>query len=280
MRFGKWIAILMIGCILQMIPVQAIGEGGAEKGTAAEQGGFNLNDVQITISGVPIEDVLGAASGMFADVVEENVSEAVDGLNGIFGELADGLNEGLGEIDSMVGSMIEDTWYLKIPDVLIDAGIKRSPHDNALELYHAQNDGTTTKAPRIAMDTAEGCGNNIIYIYDEAAAIPAILAAVENGTFGENEIIFGLEGNYGTYVVSAILFLSPSDEPYAMCNMTDLADEERFNAYRDYINEHAAKNYDEPIEYGDQLLTIVLWNQDENADWLTVVAKEIPTKIE
>lgn len=272
--------VLLIASILQILPVQAIGEGNEENGTEAERSGFNLNDIEISINGLPVEDVIGAASGMFADAIEENMGEAIDGLNDIFGEFAESFSADLGELGTMVDSLIEETWVLKMPAVSFDTTIKRSVYDNALDLYKAQADEETGRYGRIALDAVEGCGNNLIYIYDETELITAILESVEVGTFGESEITFGLEGYYGAYVVSAVLFLSPSDEPFAMCNMTDLSDEQRFDAYRDYVDEHAVKNYGEPLEYGDQLLTIIFWNQDAEADWLTVVAKEIPTMIE
>lgn len=276
----RLIVVLLIASILQIFSVQAIGEGNEENGTDAERSGFNLNDIEISINGLPIEDVIGTASGMFTDAIEENMGEAINGLNDIFGEFAESFSADLGELGTMVDSLIEETWVLKMPAVSFDTTIKRSVYDNALDLYKAQVNEETGTYGRIALDTLEGCGNNLIYIYDETELITAILESVEAGTFSESEIIFGLEGYYGTYVVSAVLFLSPSDEPSAMCNMTDLSDEQQFNAFRNYIDEHAAKNYDEPFEYGDQLLTIVFWNQDAGADWLTVVAKEIPTMLE
>ena len=276
----RLIVVLLIAGILQIFSVQAIGEGNEENGTDAERSGFNLNDIEISINGLPIEDVIGTASGMFTDAIEENMGEAMKGLNDIFGEFAESFSADLGELGTMVYSLIEETWLLKMPAVSFDTTIKRSVYDNALDLYKAQSDEETGRYGRIALDAVEGCGNNLIYIYDETELITAILESVEAGTFSESEITFGLEGYYGTYAVSAVLFLSPSDEPSAMCNMTDLSDEQQFNAFRNYIDEHAAKNYDEPFEYGDQLLTIVFWNQDAGADWLSVVAKEIPTRLE
>ena len=276
----RLIVVLLIASILQIFTVQAIGEGNEENGTDAERSGFNLNDIEISINGLPIEDVIGTASGMFTDAIKENMGEAINGLNDIFGEFAESFSADLGELGTMVDSLIEETWVLKMPAVSFDTTIKRSVYDNALDLYKAQANEETGTGGRIALDAVEGCGNNLIYIYDETELITAILESVEAGTFSESEITFGLEGYYGTYAVSAVLFLSPSDEPSAMCNMTDLSDEQQFNAFRNYIDEHAAKNYDEPFEYGDQLLTIVFWNQDAGADWLTVVAKEIPTMLE
>ena len=272
--------VLLIASILQILPVQAIGEGNEENGTEAERNEFNLNDIEISINGLPIEDVIGAASGMFRDAIEENMGEAIDGLNGIFGEFAEEMSGDLGEIETILSGMIDDTWFLKIPAVSFEAMIKRSAHDNALDLYRAQLNGETGKEGRIAMNSAVNCLNNIIYIYDENGLIQAIAASVEEGSFGEQEIIFGLEGYTGTYAVSSVLFLSPSEEPYAMCNMTDLFKEQQFEAYRDYISAHATKNYGVPLEFGNQILTIIFWNEDANADWLTVVAKEVPFMLE
>ena len=55
--------------------------------------------IEITYNGVPIEEAIGTASGMFADAVEENMSEMIDGLNDVFSEFAQVFSESLGEIE-------------------------------------------------------------------------------------------------------------------------------------------------------------------------------------
>jgi len=55
--------------------------------------------IEITYNGIPIEEAIGTASGMFADAVEENMSEMIDGLNDVFSEFAQGFSESLGEIE-------------------------------------------------------------------------------------------------------------------------------------------------------------------------------------
>lgn len=57
--------------------------------------------IEITYNGVPIEEAIGTASGMFADAVEENVGTAIEGINSVLNEFAKGFTESLG--------MIEDT---------------------------------------------------------------------------------------------------------------------------------------------------------------------------
>lgn len=283
MEIKRWIAMLVSICILQLIPFSAMGEANHEAANGEDettQGGINLIDMEITVSGIPIKDFFGVAAGMFTEALEENVGDAIDGLNGVFGEFAAEMSGDLGEIEMVLDSMIDDTWLLNIPAVSFNAMIKRSAYDNALDLYNAQLSAKTGKEGRIALTSTEGCMNNIIYIYDENVVISSIAEAVENGIFGEREIVFGLEGYTGTYAVSSVLFLSPSDEPYAMCNMTDLTQKQQFEAYRDYVTEHATKSYDVPLEYGDQIITVIFWNEDSEADWMTVVAKEMPMMLE
>lgn len=78
-------AMVMTGLILCSFP-STIAE--------AEEKGLG-----ITYNGVPIEEAIGTASGMFADAVEENMSEMIDGLNDVFSEFAQGFSESLGEIE-------------------------------------------------------------------------------------------------------------------------------------------------------------------------------------
>jgi len=82
----KRIAMGIIACLLFSLPFMAAGE-------AANQG------IDITVNGVPLEEAIGTASGMFADAVEENVSEMIDGLNDVFSEFAQVFSESLGEIE-------------------------------------------------------------------------------------------------------------------------------------------------------------------------------------
>ena len=61
----KRIAMGIIACLLLSLPFTAAGE-------AANQG------IDITVNGVPLEEVIGTASGMFTDAVEENMGEMID----------------------------------------------------------------------------------------------------------------------------------------------------------------------------------------------------------
>lgn len=267
----KWIAVLMLLSILPATLVSA---------TAETESGINLDDIKITVGGVPIEELLGAAGGMFADSVEEAMGDTIDDLNGVFNEFADEMSGDIGEIERTIESMIHDTWLLQIPAVSVNAMIKRSAYGSAMELYQAQLSGDTDKAGKLARNATESGGNSIVYIFDEAQSIPAILEAVESGAFGEREMIFGLEGYTGHYAVSSVLYLAASDEPFALCNMVDLSDEKQFEAFSKYVTGHAIQNYDEPLVYGDPIVTVIFWNEDADADWLAVIAKEIPVLLE
>ncbi|MBQ4089296.1 MAG: hypothetical protein IJC56_05365 [Clostridia bacterium] len=260
----RYIAILISICLFQYIPISALGD----------TQGISLDDIEITVNGVPIEELIGTAAGMFSDAFEENMMEVLDGLNEVFGEFADDMSGDLDEIEMILGSMIDDTWSLNMPAVSFDTMIKRSAYESALDLYMAQLDGNTDKGSKFAQKSTEASGNDIIYIYDDGNLIPEILKAVYDGSLGENDIRFGSDDCDRTYKVSAVLYLAPSDEPFAMCNMTDLSDERHFEAFRDYIYENAVMNYDVPFEYEDQILTLIFWNGDEDSDWLAVVAKE------
>lgn len=208
------------------------------------------------------------------------MGDAPDGSKGVHGGFAEEMPGDIGEIERIPDGMTDDTWLLNIPAVSFHAMIRRSEYDNALDLYKAQLSGETGREGGIVLNSAEGCLNNIICIYDESEIIPSIVGAVEDGVFGDREIIFGLEGYTGTYAVSAVLLLDPADEQVALCNMTELTQAQQFEACRDYITEHAAKQYGAPIEQGDQIVTIIFRNGDPEADWLTVVAKEIPMLLE
>lgn len=277
------IALAVVVCLLQILPLFAMAETDGNRTKSETESGLSwleVGSVEITVGGVPVQEVLGTAGGMLKDAVEENVGEAIGQLNGIFGQFAEEMSGDLKEIEGLIGSMMEDTWILKIPAVSFDTVIMRSSCESALELYKAQLSGEIGKESRIALNPKEGCSNSIVYIYDEGNILPAIREAVESGRFGENEIIFGREGFTGTYEVSAVMLLTPSAEATAICDMTDLSDETQFEAYRNYVSEYGAKDYNVSFEYGDQIVTIVFWNEDASADWLAVVAREVPFMLE
>ena len=208
-----------------------------EHPAGTERGRINPENIEILQGDIPVEDLSGA---------ETEESENMD----------------------------NDRWILKMPAISYDAIIRYSDYDSVQNLYQAQIIGETGTESRIIPDSDEGFGNNIICIYDEGQIIPAILESVENGLFGERELIFGLEGFTGFYAVSSVLTFRPSDETEAIRRLTDLSDEGKFEAYKEFLIEHAVNNYDEVLMYGDQIVTIIVWNENLNADWLMVVAKE------
>jgi len=282
MNICKRITLLALAVALFSMQVFAVADTDTQSNNEAGQSilsGLDLSNIQITIDGVPVEDVLGAATGMFADEVEEHVGEAVNEINGLFGELAAELNASFGEIEGMVESMIEEKWHLRIADLSIDANIRRSAYDNCLDLYKAQADGEAEKGAWIAMDTAEGCGNNIIYIYDEENIAEAVLAAVENGALEGAEVLFGYQNANCKYGMLAVTYLDPSDEPFAMCNMSDLRDIRMIETYLDYVRKHAVRNYD-AVGYGGPYVTIIFCGENSDAGWLTIVAQEDPMLLE
>lgn len=280
---GRWIARMLAFSLLLILPFSAFAEAdnaAPKDGEESGQTGVNLGSIEITVGGVPLTEALGTAGGLFKDAMEENVGEAVNELNEIFGQFAEEMTGDLKEIEELLGSLMEETWILKIPAVSFDAVVAGSTYESALELYEAQLSGEAGDENRIAAGPAEDCSNSIVYIHDEEEALPAIREAVENGTFVQSEIIFGIEGFTGTYEISKVLFFSPSIEASAICSMTDLSDEGQFEAFSEYVTEHAVESYDAPIEYGDRMLTIIFMNEDEEAEWLTVVAREVPFMLE
>lgn len=282
MKYISWMVLFLAISLFLAIPFSAICEDGMT--SSEDENGFGLfgldfSDIEITIDGVTLHEVLDVASGMFADAVEENVGMAVEGLNEVFGEFSEGFSEDLGEIGTMIEGKIYDSWLLRLPAVSFDTKLRRSTYDSAFELYDAQITGKTDKDGRIASYAADGCGNSVVYIYDETDLRSAILESVEKGLFNKDEIMFGLEGECCNYAVSAVLTVSGSDEARALCDMTDLTDEEQFNFFINMVTENAAVSYDEPIFYGNWVLTMVFWNQDVE-DWLVIVAKEVPVLLE
>ena len=195
MKYMRWTVLFFVVCLLLVIPFSSTGEESMADSEGETDFGFfglDFTDIELTIGGMPLGEVLDVASRMFADAVEENVGMAVEGLNGVFDEFSEGFSEDLGEMGAMIGSMINDSWLLKLPAVSFDTEIRRSTYECAFELYDAQINGKADKDSRIASYAADGCGNSVVYIYDETDVSSAILDSVEQGLFDKYEIIFGL----------------------------------------------------------------------------------------
>lgn len=272
MKRRQWRTVVWI-VVLLMLPFAAL----CEQDDGAK--GIVLEDIEILINGVPVEEVIGAASDMFADSLEQNMGEAIQGFNSILDAFASDLSNDLKEIETVVGSMIEERWLLNIQPVAFNAFIRRTACSNALELYQAQISGETDKSGRIAKDCAQG-GHSIVYLFDEGTLMNDIMNAVHQDEFGQGELIFGLEGYTGNYQVVAVAKTPASAEPDALCNMTDLSDEEQFETFRDQIAAGLVKEFDGPLECGDSVLTIIIWNQETASEWLAVIAREVPMLLE
>lgn len=265
----KWISLLLVAAVCLILPVSALGEEEAHTG-----------GIEITVDGVPIEDVLGALSGMFVDALEKNMGEAVGEMNGIFSGLADDLSADLAELAESLNGLSDEEWRLTIPELSVDAQIRRSAYDHALDLYEAQRAGNADKGAQMAKASAPEGRNFIIYMYDENGLAQAIRDAADSGMLGETKVLFGSDDGRYEYSVLSVLYLSPSDQPDAMFNQTDLSDDQAFKAYADYAAGQAVVTYDEVLGLGGDLLTLVIWGAEEEADWLTLVMQEQPFRLE
>ena len=203
----KWISLLLIAAFCLLLPVSALGEGE----TSEHTGG-----IEITVDGVPIEDVLGALSGMFVDALEKNMGEAVGEMNGIFSGLADDLSADLAELAGNLNDLNDEKWRLTIPELSVDAQIRRSAYDHALDLYEAQRAGNVDMGAQMAKASTPEGRNFIIYMYDENGLAQAIRDAADSGTLGETKVLFGSDDGRYEYSVLSVLYLSPY--PTQLCS--------------------------------------------------------------
>lgn len=232
-------------------------------------------DVDVSVNDVPVDDLVNAFANMFVGVMQESTEQSMSAFNEILGEMASDLNEGLGELEDTMGQILEEQWQLSIADWNVDEGVRRSVYDDALTLYKEQLSGDVDTGAKVAKSSVEGSGNTIVYICDADKDI-------NPGLFGKllgfedpivnTEILFGESGSQQAYEVIALLKLKGSDEPMAMCNMADISAEPMYAMYTDYVMDHAIKSYEDRLESGEELLTLIFWNQDEGSEWLTIVA--------
>ena len=284
MNGRRWLAVLLALCYMQLFALPALGESSSYGGVTVNESEAETegNDFtfEFSINGISFGDLIDSAADMFIDAIEEGIEEIMDDFSDIFRDVSNEFAGNFDEMNDVIDSLLNDSWELNIPAISLYEDVRRSTYDSALELYKAQISDEAGKDSKIARDAEEGCGNNIIYIYDDGGFAEKIFRATEDGSFGEAEVVFGMKGFTETYAVSAVVFIAPSDEPLAMCNMTDLKEEKQFEAFMDYVSKHAEMSYDEIPEYGDEIVTVIFWDQEAGDEWLAVVAKEIPQMLE
>lgn len=263
MRYRSILAMLLIA-MLAVMPA-ALSEAETDQGL----------DVDVSVNDVPVDDLVNAFANLFVGVMQESTEQSMSAFNEILGDMASGLNEGLGELEDTMGQMLEEQWKLSIPEWNVEEGVRRSVYDDALTLYKAQLAEEADSGAKMAKSSVEGSGNTIIYINDADKDInPGLFTKLLGfeDPIVNTEILFGAEGAQQAYEVIALLKLKGSDEPMAMCNMADISAEPMYAMYTDYVVGHAIKSYEDRLESGEELLTLIFWNQDEGSEWLTVVA--------
>lgn len=73
--------------------------------SVAEEG-VDIGDIEISINGMPADEVIGDAAEMFMSALEENLGEAIEGLNGVFDEFAVDMSEELDAIAALLSGQV------------------------------------------------------------------------------------------------------------------------------------------------------------------------------
>lgn len=167
--------------------------------------------------------------------------------------------------------------WLTVVGTPVDNMVGRSDYATSAALYQAQLSGSEdTDMVLSAVSDAE-LGNQIIYIADFEGKnyFSAINSMLDYSIdLADKPVLFGTMGARDTYCIAAILRMRVSEEAFNLTNLNDLSSEMIFKVYKTALTMGAARTEDVKIAYGDDLLTLVVWDQEHNGQCLVLVAQK------
>ncbi|MBR3874915.1 MAG: peptidoglycan-binding protein [Clostridia bacterium] len=205
----------------------------------------------------------------------ETESEAVTALTGIAADSAAptaSSSPAAADTTPAVGNL---PLYLTVVGTPVDGLVGRTSYSTSAALYKAQLSGESETGMMLSADSAAENGAQIIYIADMNGE--GLYAGI-NGLFDysmdltETPVLFGPIGDRDTYRITALMRTRVSDEALHLSNLSDLSDAALFSIYQTALTMSAARTEGALPAYGEDLLTLVVWDQAHAGQCLVIVA--------
>ena len=167
--------------------------------------------------------------------------------------------------------------WLTITGTPVDGAVGRSEYSTSASLYQAQLSGDEETGMVLSAASDEALGNQIIYIADlEDSGVFSAIGSLFNfeADPSENTVLFGPKNAQATYQIAALMRMNVSDEPFNLTNMTDLTSRAVYKVYQTALSMAPVRLQNVEVAYGDDMLTLVVWDQAHHGQCLVVVAKK------
>jgi len=167
--------------------------------------------------------------------------------------------------------------WLTISGTPVDGMVDRSPFATSASLYQAQLSGDEETGMVLSAVSDEALGNQIIYVADlEDSGVFSAIGSLFNfeADPSQNTVLFGPKNAQATYQIAALMRMNVSDEPFNLTNMTDLTNHAVYKVYQTALSMAPVRLQNVEVAYGDDMLTLVVWDQAHHGQCLVVVAKK------
>lgn len=167
--------------------------------------------------------------------------------------------------------------WLNISGTPVDGMVDRSPFATSASLYQAQLSGDEETGMVLSAASDEALGNQIIYIADlEDSGVFSSIGTLFNFEADpvQTKVFFGPKNAQEPYQIAALMRMNVSDEPFNLTNMTDLTNRAVYKVYQTALSMAPVRLQNVEVAYGDDMLTLVVWDQVHHGQCLVVVAKK------
>ena len=167
--------------------------------------------------------------------------------------------------------------WLTITGTPVDNAVGRTEYSTSASLYQAQLSGDEETGMVLSAPSDEALGNQLIYIADlEDSGVFSAIGSLFNfeADPSQNTVLFGPKNAQATYQIAALMRMNVSDEPFNLTNMTDLSNRAVYKVYQTALSMAPVRLQNVEVAYGDDMLTLVVWDQAHHGQCLVVVAKK------
>lgn len=167
--------------------------------------------------------------------------------------------------------------WLTVEGTPVDGMVLRGEYTASKALYQAQRSGEASCEMTLSAGSDAKLGNQIIYIADlENSGVFSSIGTLFNfeADPAQTKVFFGPKNAQESYQVAALMRMNVSDEPFNLTNMTDLTNPAIYKVYQTALSMAAVRLQNVEVAYGDEMLTLVVWDQAHNGQCLVVIARK------
>lgn len=172
---------------------------------------------------------------------------------------------------------VQQPLWLTVEGTPVNGMVLRGEHTDSKALYQAQLAGEASCEMTLSAISDAKLGNQIIYIADlENSGVFSSIGTLFNfeADPAQTKVFFGPKNAQEPYQIAALMRMNASDEPFNLTNMTDLTNPAIYKVYQTALSMASVRLQNVEVAYGDEMLTLVVWDQAHNGQCLVVIARK------